>query len=64
MRFCAMCDTSAGSLEHWEMVTLWHLEGLFPCDYHYPDYEWITKSREWIDRMNQQTHQNIQFRMV
>jgi hypothetical protein len=58
-----MCGTSEGNALHWEYVTLWHLEGMMPCDYQYPVYEWIEKGRDWVDMMNQITHQNVKIKV-
>jgi hypothetical protein len=62
IRFCQMCETHAGNVLHWEYVRLWHLEGLFPCDYTAPNHEWITKSRVWVDQMNAASHQSVEIR--
>jgi len=48
IKFCQMCETSKGNALHWELVGLWHLQGLFPCDYQSPSYEWIAASDKWI----------------
>jgi hypothetical protein len=58
-----MCDTSDGALQHWELVGLWNLRGLFPCDYDSPTYEWIEKSRMWVDQMNAMTHQEVEIKV-
>ena len=63
INFCHMCDTSEGNALHWEYVTLWHLEDLFPCDYQYPSYEWIEKRQDWVNMMNQITHQNVKIKV-
>ena len=53
VRFCGMCETSEGCRQQWEYVRLWHLEGLFPCDYNAPTYEWIAASDKWIQDQRQ-----------
>jgi len=63
VNFCNLCDTIEGRQLHWDYVHLWHLEGLFPCDYNSPTTEWIDKSQDWLDQMNQQTHQTVQIRI-
>jgi hypothetical protein len=52
IKFCSLCDTHEGNMLHWEYVTLWGLEGCFPCEYQYPSYEWKARSEKWfIDQM-------------
>ncbi len=47
IKFCHLCETTEGALKHWEMVKLWYLNGLFPCDYDSPTYEWVGASENW-----------------
>jgi len=63
INFCHMCDTREGHDLHWEYMRLWHLEGLTPCEYDWPTYEWIRKSRDWVDMMNQITHRHVEIQV-
>ena len=52
IQFCKICETPEGNALHWEYVTLWHLNGCFPCDYQSPTHEWISMTDKWfIDQM-------------
>jgi len=63
IKFCHMCETSAGNDLHWELVDLWNLHGMFPCDYSYANHKWIAQSRVWVDQMNAMSHQAVEIRV-
>jgi len=46
--FCGMCGTPDGNAQHWEYITLWGLQGCFPCDYKSCSYEWILMTDKWF----------------